>query len=90
MSGKQSGNELVRKITVDENGVLKEKWTPCSPADPEGMEMTLMSMDPDSLLVPKVKKHDFMVALTSTKPSVDKDNIARHEKFTQEKGQSGA
>lgn len=79
-----------KHVVVDEDGVQKEMITPCSPSDPDAQRMSLMAVDPEKLLVPKVTRNDFLLALTSTKPSVDRDNIARHEKFTQEKGQSGA
>ncbi len=79
-----------KKVMVEEDGQRKEKLTPCSPSDPGAIRMSLMSVEPDKLLVPKVTKNDFMIALTSTKPSVDRDNIAKHVKFTREKGQSGA
>lgn len=79
-----------KRIQVNEERRLKQKWTPCPPSDPEGVPMTLMQIKDDELHVPLVTKRDFLVALTSTKPSVDQDNIAKHAKFTQERGQMGA
>lgn len=79
-----------KRVMVEEEGRQVEKLTPCSPKDPKAKRMSLMQVDGDKLLVPKVTKNDFLAALTSTKPSVDKENISRHMKFTQEKGQSGA
>lgn len=67
----------------------KKMWTPCSPGDPEGKTMSLMDVNPEELHVPAVSRYDFEVALSKTKPSVGKDNIMKHEKFTAEKGQSG-
>lgn len=79
-----------KAVQVDEDGKgPKRKMTPCSPSDPKGKEMTLMEVNPDDLLVPSVTRYDFEVALSSSKPSVGRDNIVKHEKFTEEKGQSG-
>lgn len=75
-------------VQVDGGGQV-ERFTPCSPGDPEGREMSLMSVDPDKLEVPRVSRQDFDLALSSTKPSVGMDNIEKHLKFTSEKGQSG-
>lgn len=82
--------EFFKTVTVEEEGKGKvEKLTPCSPGDALGKAMNLMSVDPDKLLVPSVSRHDFDLALESTKPSVGKENIQKHLKFTSEKGQSG-
>ncbi|PXF44736.1 Vacuolar protein sorting-associated protein 4 [Gracilariopsis chorda] len=78
-----------KEITVEENGQNKKKLAPCSQGDPDAKEMNLMSIDAEKLLVPSVSRYDFDRALSSTKPSVGKENIAKHTKFTHEKGQSG-
>ncbi|KAI0559616.1 microtubule interacting and transport protein [Gracilaria domingensis] len=78
-----------KKVTVTEKGQSTTKYTPCSPGDPEKIEMDLMKVKAEELLVPPVKRLDFEKALASTKPSVGKDNLAKHTKFTNEKGQSG-
>lgn len=79
-----------KSVQVDEDGKgPQRRLTPCSPSDPKGKEMTLMDINPEELLVPSVTRYDFEVALSSSKPSVGRDNIIKHEKFTEEKGQSG-
>eukprot|EP00178_Gracilaria_changii_P025303 TRINITY_DN78043_c0_g1_i1.p1 TRINITY_DN78043_c0_g1~~TRINITY_DN78043_c0_g1_i1.p1 ORF type:complete len:486 (-),score=105.97 TRINITY_DN78043_c0_g1_i1:471-1826(-) len=78
-----------KKVTVNEKGQSKTKYTPCSPGDPEKIEMSLMKVKAEELLIPPVRRYDFEKALSSTKPSVGKDNLAKHDKFTKEKGQSG-
>lgn len=35
---------------------LKEFLTPCSPGDPDAVEMTWLEVDPDKLLEPKVTR----------------------------------
>lgn len=79
-----------KAIKVEEEGKSTvRKLTPCSPGDPDGRPMDIMSIQPEELHVPVVRRRDFEMALASTKPSVGKDNIERHLKFTAEKGQSG-
>ncbi|CAN8072574.1 unnamed protein product [Agarophyton chilense] len=78
-----------KKITVEDKGQSKTKYTPCSPGDPDRIEMNLMKVKAEELLVPAVKRIDFEKALGSIKPSVGKENLAKHTKFTSEKGQSG-
>lgn len=79
-----------KRISVkEEDGRTSTKFTPCSPGDTEGEEMTLMSIKSEELHVPAVCRYDFELALESTKPSVGQDSIAKHVKFTAEKGQSG-
>lgn len=77
--------QFFKKVQVD--GVVM--FAPCSPRDPEGVEMNLMSIDPEKVFVPTVCRYDFEVALGNIKPSVGRENIELHEKFTREKGQSG-
>lgn len=79
-----------KRISVKgEHGGAKLMWTPCSPGDAAGEAMALMDVKPDELHVPAVSRYDFEIALAQTKPSVGKEAIQRHEKFTAEKGQSG-
>jgi vacuolar protein-sorting-associated protein 4 len=61
--------------------------TPCSPADPDAMEMTLTDVPGDKLLPPNITKRDFMKAFATARPSVSKDDLYQYEKFTQEFGQ---
>lgn len=82
--------EFFKWIMVEEEGQgMVKRLAPCSPGDSEGQQMSLMSVSPEELHVPIVSRHDFDLALASTKPSVGIDNIEKHIKFTSEKGQSG-
>lgn len=82
--------EFFKWIMVEEEGQgMVKRLAPCSPGDPDGQKMSLMSVTPEELHVPVVSRRDFEVALASTKPSVGMDNIEKHIKFTSEKGQSG-
>ena len=81
--------QFFKKISVQEEGNTVVRYSPCSPGDPEGVKMDLMSVQPDELHVPAVCQRDFELALSKTKPSVGKDTVERHTRFTAEKGQSG-
>lgn len=82
--------EFFKWVMVEEEGQgMVKRLTPCSPGDPDGQEMSLMSIKAEDLHVPVVSRHDFEIALASTKPSVGMDNIEKHLKFTSQKGQSG-
>lgn len=67
----------------------KEMLTPCSPGDPAGKEMNLMSLKGDELLPPNVTASDFEKALLTARPSVSKGDLGRYEDFTKEFGQEG-
>jgi vacuolar protein-sorting-associated protein 4 len=71
------------------NKTVDDLLTPCSPGDPEAIEMTLEDVPGEKLYPPVVSKYDFIKALKSSKPSVGKDDLAQYEKFTKEFGQDG-
>lgn len=77
VAGKEGGKGRRRRVT------------PCSPGDRDGHEMRWTDIVPDDLLAPTVKMFDFQLAIANSKPSVSKESIAMHEKFTTEKGLSG-
>lgn len=82
--------QYFKKIVVQEEGKGSvEKYTPCSPGDPNAKEMKLMSIDSDKLYVPAITRYDFEKALTTTNSSVSSEDLVKHEKFTAEFG-SGA
>eukprot|EP01100_Stratorugosa_tubuloviscum_P003342 TRINITY_DN1807_c0_g1_i1.p1 TRINITY_DN1807_c0_g1~~TRINITY_DN1807_c0_g1_i1.p1 ORF type:complete len:431 (+),score=220.49 TRINITY_DN1807_c0_g1_i1:74-1366(+) len=63
--------------------------TPCSPGDPNAVEMGWENVPSDKLHDPPVTLRDFLTSLRSTRPSVSKDDLLRQEQFTQEFGQEG-
>mmetsp|Transcript_3165 Transcript_3165/g.4629 ORF Transcript_3165/g.4629 Transcript_3165/m.4629 type:complete len:443 (-) Transcript_3165:81-1409(-) len=63
--------------------------TPCSPGDPQAIEMTWIDVPTDKLIEPPVVAKDFLRALANTRPSVNKDDLKKQEKFTLEFGQEG-
>ncbi|KAF8150386.1 AAA-domain-containing protein [Mycena galopus ATCC 62051] len=67
-----------------------QKWTPCSPGDPEAVEKTWTDIDSDELLEPPLKVADFLKSLASTRPTVTESDIQRHDQWTRESGNDGA
>lgn len=68
----------------------KRMLTPCSPGDPEKMEMTYDDVNSDELLPPDVVLKDFEVALEDSHPTVSKEDIERQVEWTNEFGSEGA
>jgi vacuolar protein-sorting-associated protein 4 len=66
-----------------------DKLIPCSPGDPLAQAMDLMDIDPDDLVLPPITRIHFEMALQNSKPSVGKESLAKHEKFTRETGSEG-
>lgn len=82
----QNAQYFKKVVARDANGKSSEKYTPCSPGDPEAQEMKLMSIPGDKLHVPPVTMFDFEKALTSSNSSVSHDDLKKHEDFTKEFG----
>lgn len=73
------------KRTEDEG---KTKYTPCSPGDPAGKEMSWSTIESDELLEPDLKLADFLKSLESVRPTVTAEDIRRHDQWTLESGTS--
>ncbi|XP_042189807.1 vacuolar protein sorting-associated protein 4A-like [Callorhinchus milii] len=63
--------------------------TPCSPGDPNAMEMTWMEVPSDKLIEPPVKMSDMLSSLSTTRPTVNEEDLKKLKKFTKEFGQEG-
>ncbi|KAJ6614903.1 AAA-domain-containing protein [Mycena sp. CBHHK59/15] len=66
-----------------------QKWTPCSPGDPDAVEKSWTDVDSDELLEPPLKVADFLKSLSTTRPTVTESDIKRHEDWTKESGNDG-
>ena len=64
-------------------------FTPCSPGDPEAIEMTWTNIEGDDLMEPMLGLQDFLKSLQTTRPTVSDEDIREHVKFTSEFGQDG-
>lgn len=72
----------------DPSKLRHDMLLPCSPGDPQGVEMSLMQIDdPERLLPPPVTRDDFLKALKYARPSVSKDDLVKQEEFTRDFGQ---
>ncbi|KAL0945585.1 hypothetical protein HGRIS_014744 [Hohenbuehelia grisea] len=74
---------------ASESGEMN-KWTPCSPGDPDAVEKTWTDIESDELLEPPLKLNDFIKSLSSTRPTVTEADIKRHDQWTSESGNDGA
>jgi vacuolar protein-sorting-associated protein 4 len=72
---------------TDPNKVVNDYLTPCSPGDPDAMEMTWVQVEGSKLKEPEINYQDFLKAVKNTRPSVSNDDISKHIKFTEEFGQ---
>lgn len=75
-----------KKVISPEQKVL---LTPCSPGDPEAIEMNWTQLEAEQLLEPELTLQDFLRALQKAKSSVSEADIREHKKFTDEFGQDG-
>jgi len=73
----------------DPNKIIHDYLTPCSPGDPDAIEMTWVQVDGNKLKEPEITYADFMKTLKQVRPSVSPDDLGKHIKFTEEFGQEG-
>ncbi|KAF2800823.1 vacuolar protein sorting-associated protein-like protein VPS4 [Melanomma pulvis-pyrius CBS 109.77] len=73
---------------ITQDGI--EKWTPCSPGDPQAKEMTWTDLDGDALAEPPLRVTDFKRAIKSSRPTVSKDDLVHNAEWTAEFGSEGA
>ncbi|XP_017284310.1 vacuolar protein sorting-associated protein 4B-like [Kryptolebias marmoratus] len=69
--------------------VVEDLLTPCSPGDPNALEMTWMDVPGDRLLEPVVSMADMLRSLSNTKPTVNEQDLEKLQKFTEDFGQEG-
>ncbi|XP_076582483.1 vacuolar protein sorting-associated protein 4B-like [Chaetodon auriga] len=69
--------------------VVEDLLTPCSPGDPNAIEMSWMDVPGDKLLEPVVCMADMMRSATNTKPTVNEEDLQKLRKFTEDFGQEG-
>ncbi|TDL28908.1 AAA-domain-containing protein [Rickenella mellea] len=64
----------------------KQKWTPCSPGDPEAVEKSWTEIESDELLEPPLRLNDFVMAVDSVRPTVSEEDIKKHVQWTNDSG----
>lgn len=75
-----------KRVSQPDNN--REKWTPCSPGDPQAEERAWTAVESDELLEPLLKLNDFVRAVGSVRPTVSEDDIRRHVEWTNDSGES--
>lgn len=73
----------------DPSKMVYDYLTPCSPGDPDAIEMSWVNVDGSKLKEPEICFNDFVKSLKQVRPSVSHDDIKEHIKFTEEFGQEG-
>jgi len=73
----------------DPSKIVHDYLTPCSPGDPDAIEMTWIEVEGSKLKEPEITYNDFLKSLKSSKPSVGLGDIQQHIKFTEDFGQEG-
>ncbi|XP_043285839.1 vacuolar protein sorting-associated protein 4 [Venturia canescens] len=73
----------------DKNIIVDDLLTPCSPGDPGAIEMNWMEVEGDKLFEPPVTMKHMMKSLSTTRPTVNQEDMAKLEKFKEDFGQEG-
>ena len=73
----------------DENVLMDDMLTPCSPGDPDAIPMTWMKVPGEKLVPPLVEYNDFLKSVQMTRPSVNQDDVKRQDEWTKEFGIDG-
>lgn len=71
------------------DAIVDDLLTPCSPGDPNAIEMTWMDVPGEKLLEPVVSMPDMLRSLANTKPTVNEQDLEKLQKFTEDFGQEG-
>lgn len=67
-----------------------KKVTPCSPGEPDAVEMTWEQVDTDELLEPIVDLKDFVKSIKASRPTVSQEDLKRNQEWTNEFGSEGS
>ncbi|XP_059196915.1 vacuolar protein sorting-associated protein 4B-like [Centropristis striata] len=76
-------------LWTDPDKVVDDLLTPCSPGDPGAVPMTWVDVPGEKLLEPVVCMEDMLRSLSSTKPTVNQQDLDKLQKFTEDFGQEG-
>ncbi|XP_068092883.1 vacuolar protein sorting-associated protein 4B [Hyperolius riggenbachi] len=77
------------KSPLNPDEIRDDLYTPCSPGDPNAIEMTWMEVPGDKLFEPVVCMADMLRSLAHTKPTVNDQDLEKVKKFTDDFGQEG-
>jgi len=68
---------------------VNNSFTPCSPGDPDAVEMSWETVPEEQLCDAPVEMTHFVSCLRNTRPTVSKDDLTKYEKWTEDFGQEG-
>ncbi|XP_054481096.1 vacuolar protein sorting-associated protein 4B isoform X1 [Anoplopoma fimbria] len=74
---------------TDADLIVDDLLTPCSPGDPNAIEMSWMDVPGEKLLEPIVSMSDMLRSQVNTKPTVNEQDLDKLKKFTEDFGQEG-
>ncbi|CAJ0964198.1 unnamed protein product [Ranitomeya imitator] len=77
------------KSPLDPNVICNDLLTPCSPGDPNAIEMTWVDVPGNKLLESVVSMPDMLRSQANTKPTVNDQDLEKLKKFTEDFGQEG-
>ncbi|XP_060797310.1 vacuolar protein sorting-associated protein 4B-like [Neoarius graeffei] len=77
------------KTWKNQDEIVDDLLTPCSPSDPNAIKMTWVDVEADKLLEPIVSMEDMLRSLEKTKPTVNDEDLKKLVKFTEDFGQEG-
>ncbi|KAI5101085.1 vacuolar protein sorting-associated protein 4B, partial [Silurus meridionalis] len=79
----------VRGKSQNNDVIVDDLLTPCSPSDPNAIQMTWVDVESDKLLEPIVSMDDMLRSLEKNKPTVNEEDLKKLVKFTEDFGQEG-
>ncbi|GAM27874.1 hypothetical protein SAMD00019534_110500 [Acytostelium subglobosum LB1] len=79
----------IRAPSREDPNVIADFITPCSPGDPQAMEMTWMDIDGAKLKEPDITANDCIKSIRNVKPSVSSKDLDKYIEFTRDYGQEG-
>lgn len=73
----------------DPKEIVNDYFTPCSPGDPNAIEMSWAEVPGEKLMEPPVLYQDFVRAVKKVRPSVNQDDIKLQKDWTEQFGEEG-
>ncbi|KAJ4387283.1 Vacuolar protein sorting-associated protein 4 [Gnomoniopsis smithogilvyi] len=68
----------------------QRRVTPCSPGEPDAIEMNWEAVNSEELLEPVVDFKDFVKSVKASRPTVSKEDLTRNAEWTKEFGSEGS
>lgn len=69
--------------------IVNDLLTPCSPGDPDAIEMSWTDVEGSKLKEPVITYNDFLKTLRTTRPTVNQQDLEKYVEWTSEYGQEG-